>query len=57
MDNMETIQKYNLAHTTPKPNRDIRYIVIHYTAGITAHSGAWDNSHFTETTISQFFDV
>lgn len=41
---METIQKYNLAHTTPKPNRDIRYIVIHYTAGVTSRAGSAVNT-------------
>ena len=36
---MEIINKFSTAHTTAKKNREIKYIVIHYTAGVTSRAG------------------
>ena len=37
---MEIINKFSTVHTTAKKNRDIKYIVIHYTAGVTSRAGS-----------------
>ena len=35
-----TIQKHSSTHNTSScPNRTIKYIVIHYTAGLKSHAG------------------
>ena len=41
---MEIIRKFSTVHTTPKANRDIKYIVIHYTAGVTSRAGSAVNT-------------
>lgn len=41
---MEIINKISTTHTTVKKNRDIKYIVIHYTAGITSRAGTAANT-------------
>ena len=41
---MEIVNKISTTHTTVKKNRDIKYIVIHYTAGITSRAGTAANT-------------
>ena len=41
---MDTINKFSTVHTTAKPNREIKYIVIHYTAGVTSKAGSAVNT-------------
>jgi N-acetylmuramoyl-L-alanine amidase CwlA len=38
------INKFSTIHTTAKPNREIKYIVIHYTAGVTSKAGSAINT-------------
>ena len=48
---MKIVQKFSKVHTTASPNREIKYIVIHYTAGTTSKSGsAVNNAIFFSTT-------
>jgi N-acetylmuramoyl-L-alanine amidase CwlA len=37
---VDIINKFSTVHTTAKPNREIKYIVIHYTAGVTSKAGS-----------------
>lgn len=39
-ETMDIINKFSAIHTTAKPGRNIRYIVIHYTAGVTSREGS-----------------
>jgi len=41
---MEIVNKISTTHTTVKKNRDIKYIVIHYTAGVTSRAGTAANT-------------
>lgn len=41
---MDIINKFSRVHTTAKPGRDIKYIVIHYTAGVTSRCGSAINT-------------
>lgn len=41
---MEIINKFSTVHTTAKKNREIKYIVIHYTAGVTSKAGSAVNT-------------
>ena len=52
------IDKSSTHNTTSKPNRDIKYIVIHYTAGTTSKTGAAINTahYFTTTTVQASAD-
>ncbi len=52
------VNKTSTHNTTSKPNRDIKYIVIHYTAGTTSKTGAAINiaNYFTTTTVQASAD-
>lgn len=41
---MKIINKFSTVNTTVKKNRDIKYIVIHYTAGVTSRAGTAANT-------------
>lgn len=41
---MDIINKFSTVHTTAKPNREIKYIVVHYTAGVTSRAGSAINT-------------
>lgn len=41
---MDIINKFSTVHTTAKKNREIKYIVIHYTAGVTSRAGSAVNT-------------
>lgn len=41
---MEIINKCSTVHTSSKPKREIKYIVIHYTAGTTSRAGTAANT-------------
>ena len=41
---MTITNKISTVHTTAKANRDIKYIVIHYTAGVTSKAGSAVNT-------------
>lgn len=41
---MNLIKETSTANTTVKTNRDIKYIVVHYTAGVTSKSGTAKNT-------------
>jgi N-acetylmuramoyl-L-alanine amidase CwlA len=41
---MEIINRFSTVHTTSKPGREIKYIVIHYTAGVTSRPGSAVNT-------------
>ena len=48
---MTITNKLSTVHTTAKANRDIKYIVIHYTAGVTSKAGsAVNTADFFRTT-------
>ena len=48
---MKWIHKFSTVHTTAAPKRDIKYIVIHYTAGVSSKSGvALNTAIYFETT-------
>lgn len=36
---MDIINKFSAIHTTAKPGREIKFIVVHYTAGVTSRAG------------------
>ena len=40
----DIINKLSTVHTTAKPNREIKYIVVHYTAGVTSRAGSAINT-------------
>ena len=51
---MTITNKLSTVHTTAKANRDIKYIVIHYTAGVTSKAGsAVNTADFFRTTSTQ----
>ena len=51
---MTITNKFSTVHTTAKANRDIQYIVIHYTAGTTSKAGsAVNTADFFRTTSTQ----
>ncbi|MCI5752106.1 MAG: N-acetylmuramoyl-L-alanine amidase [Oscillospiraceae bacterium] len=51
---MTITNKFSTVHTTAKANRDIKYIVIHYTAGTTSKAGsAVNTADFFRTTTTQ----
>ena len=58
---MTITNKLSTVHTTAKANRDIRYIVIHYTAGVTSKAGSAINTadffRTTSTEVSSDFTV
>lgn len=58
---MTITNKLSTVHTTAKANRDIKYIVIHYTAGVTSKAGsavnAADYFRTTSTDVSSDFTV
>lgn len=58
---MTITNKFSTVHTTAKANRDIKYIVIHYTAGTTSKAGsainAADYFRTTTTQVSSDFTV
>ena len=37
---MKYINKFSVIHTTAKPSREIKYIVVHYTAGVSSKDGS-----------------
>lgn len=41
---MDIINKFSTVHTTAKPGREIKYIVVHYTAGVTSRAGSAINT-------------
>ena len=58
---MTITNKFSTIHTTAKANRDIKYIVIHYTAGVTSKAGSAINTadffRTTSTEVSSDFTV
>lgn len=58
---MTITNKLSTVHTTAKANRDIKYIVIHYTAGVTSKAGSAINTadffRTTSTEVSSDFTV
>lgn len=56
---MTITNKFSTVHTTAKANRNIKYIVIHYTAGVTSKAGSAINTadFFTSTEVSSDFTV
>ena len=51
---MTITNKFSTVHTTANANRDIKYIVIHYTAGTTSKAGsAVNTADFFRTTTTQ----
>ena len=51
---MTITNKFSTVHTTANANRDIKYIVIHYTAGVTSKAGsAINTADFFRTTTTQ----
>ena len=58
---MTITNKFSTVHTTAKANRDIKYIVIHYTAGVTSKAGSAINTadffRTTSTEVSSDFTV
>ena len=58
---MTITNKFSTVHTTAKANRDIQYIVIHYTAGVTSKVGSAINTadffRTTSTEVSADFTV
>ena len=58
---MTITNKLSTVHTTAKANRDIKYIVIHYTAGVTSKAGSAVNTadyfRTTSTQVSSDFIV
>ena len=58
---MTITNKLSTVHTTAKDNRDIKYIVIHYTAGVTSKAGSAINTadffRTTSTEVSSDFTV
>ena len=58
---MDIITKFSTVHTTAKPGREIKYIVIHYTAGVTSKAGSALNTaeyyRTTSTEVSSDFTV
>lgn len=57
---MEIVKRFLTTNTTPKPNREIKYIVIHYTAGVTSRAGAALNTanyYPTTSNVSADFTV
>lgn len=40
----DIINKFSTVHTTAKPKREIKYIVVHYTAGVTSRAGSAINT-------------
>lgn len=56
---MQIIQRTNLNATAYKKNRDMRFIVIHYTAGTTSRKGTAQNtaSYFSKAKASADFIV
>lgn len=52
---MTTTNKFSTVHTTAKTARDIKYIVVHYTAGTTSKAGSAVNTadYFRTTTTTQ----
>ena len=58
---MTITNKLSTVHTTAKANRDIKYIVIHYTAGVTSKAGSAINTadffRTTSTEVSADFTV
>lgn len=48
---MEIVKRFSTVNTTPKANREIKYIVIHYTAGVTSRAGsAMNTANYYPTT-------
>lgn len=41
---MDIINRFSAIHTTAKPGREIKYIVVHYTAGVTSRAGSAINT-------------
>lgn len=41
---MDIINKFSAVHTTAKPGREIKFIVVHYTAGVTSRAGSAINT-------------
>lgn len=41
---MDIVNKFSAVHTTAKPGREIKYIVVHYTAGVTSRAGSAINT-------------
>ena len=41
---MDIINKFSAIHTTAKPGREIKFIVVHYTAGVTSRAGTAVNT-------------
>lgn len=41
---MNIINKFTAVHTTAKPGREIKFIVVHYTAGVTSRAGSAINT-------------
>lgn len=41
---MDIVKRFSTTNTTPKQNRNIQYIVIHYTAGVTSRAGSAMNT-------------
>ena len=41
---MTITNKFGVRNMTAKPNREIKYIVVHYTAGVTSRSGSAVNT-------------
>ena len=51
---MEIINRFSTVHTTSKPGREIKYIVIHYTAGVTSKPKSAENlAEYYRTTTTQ----
>ena len=51
---MTITNKFSTAHTTAKSGRAIKYIVIHYTAGVTSKAGsAVNTADFFRTTLTE----
>lgn len=48
---MEIVKRFSTVNTTPKANREIKYIVIHYAAGVTSRAGsAMNTANYYPTT-------
>lgn len=43
-DTMDIINRFSAIHTTAKLGREIKYIVVHYTAGVTSRAGSAINT-------------